>query len=102
MISASAKPIWLKLPMPPETAWPYWARIALYSAIFGVVVPLRAERLGEEVGVAGGRAAPQLDVVLQAEFLRRLQDHQRLWRGEVEDHRSVRPGVVDLLDRYRV
>src|SRR6516165_4975522 len=38
MISASAKPIWLKLPTPPETEWPYWARIALYSAIFGVLV----------------------------------------------------------------
>src|SRR5690348_17401399 len=35
MISASAKPIWLKLPTPPETAWPYWARIALYRVIDG-------------------------------------------------------------------
>src|SRR6266513_4115406 len=35
MISASAKPIWLKLPMPPETAWPYWASIALYRVIEG-------------------------------------------------------------------
>src|SRR5215469_7869901 len=39
MISASAKPIWLKLPTPPDTDLPYWARIALYSAIFGVLVP---------------------------------------------------------------
>src|SRR5215472_11879484 len=38
MISASAKPIWLKLPMPPETAWPYWASIALYMAIEGEFV----------------------------------------------------------------
>src|SRR6516162_6763054 len=38
MISASAKPIWLKLPTPPDTDLPYWARIALYSAIFGVLV----------------------------------------------------------------
>src|SRR6266550_5330177 len=38
MISASAKPIWLKLPMPPETAWPYWASIALYRLIEGELV----------------------------------------------------------------
>src|SRR6516162_7115054 len=38
MISASAKPIWLKLPTPPDTDLPYWARIALYSAIVGVLV----------------------------------------------------------------
>src|SRR5215472_12064620 len=38
MISASAKPIWLKLPTPPDTDLPYWARIALYSAILGVLV----------------------------------------------------------------
>src|SRR5215468_3625915 len=38
MISASAKPIWLKLPTPPETALPYLARIALYRRIAGVLV----------------------------------------------------------------
>src|SRR2546430_16961450 len=38
MISASAKPIWLTLPMPPETALPYLARIALYRRIAGVLV----------------------------------------------------------------
>src|SRR6266702_5253513 len=38
MISASAKPIWLKLPMPPDTAWPYWASIALYRLIDGELV----------------------------------------------------------------
>src|SRR5215467_5151839 len=37
-ISASAKPIWLKLPTPSETAWPYWARIALYRLIEDEVV----------------------------------------------------------------
>src|SRR6266487_6233736 len=54
-----------------------------------LVVPLRAERLGEEIGVAGCRASPQLDPVLQAELLRSLKDHQRLRRGEVEDHGAV-------------
>src|SRR2546421_2719019 len=38
MISASAKPIWLKLPTPPETDLPYLARIALYRRIAGVLV----------------------------------------------------------------
>ena len=37
-ISASVKPIWLKLPMPPETALPYCLRIALYRFIVGVFV----------------------------------------------------------------
>src|SRR5439155_8204393 len=66
-----------------------------------LVVPLRAERVGEEVGVAGCRAAPQLDPVLQAEFLRGLEDDQRLRRGEVEHHGALWAGRVDLLDRYR-
>src|SRR5215469_16169526 len=38
MSSASVKPIWLKLPTPPETAEPYWLRIALYRFIVDVVV----------------------------------------------------------------
>src|SRR5487761_912795 len=37
-ISASVKPIWLNEPMPPETALPYWARIALYRLIVAVSV----------------------------------------------------------------
>src|SRR5215471_2942037 len=39
MSSASTKPIWLKLPMPPATFLPYWARIALYRFMVGVFVP---------------------------------------------------------------
>src|SRR5712691_1847861 len=38
-ISASVKPIWLKLPMPPCTDEPYCFRIALYRFIVGVSVP---------------------------------------------------------------
>src|ERR1700761_8240746 len=38
-ISASRKPIWLKLPMPPETFEPYCLRIASYSFISGSVLP---------------------------------------------------------------
>src|SRR6202044_2784999 len=37
-ISASVKPIWLKLPMPPETALPYCVSMASYSCIVGVLV----------------------------------------------------------------
>src|SRR5580700_10220175 len=37
-ISASVKPIWLKLPMPPETAEPYCLRIALYRFMVAVLV----------------------------------------------------------------
>src|SRR5215470_9460337 len=37
-ISASLKPIWLKLPMPPWTDEPYCLRIALYRFIEGVFV----------------------------------------------------------------
>src|ERR1700683_4729216 len=37
-ISPIVKPIWLKLPMPPETAEPYCLRIALYRFIVGVLV----------------------------------------------------------------
>src|SRR5215469_1358322 len=39
MSSASVKPIWLKLPMPPVTDLPYCARIALYRFMVGVFVP---------------------------------------------------------------
>src|SRR5580692_11327350 len=38
-ISASVKPIWLKLPMPPCTDLPYWLRIALCRCV--VVVSVR-------------------------------------------------------------
>ena len=38
-ISAIVKPIWLKLPIPPDTAEPYCLRIALYSPTVGVVLP---------------------------------------------------------------
>src|SRR5215472_5231114 len=38
MSSASTKPIWLKLPTPPETAEPYCDRIALYRFIVAVFV----------------------------------------------------------------
>ena len=38
-ISASVKPIWLKLPMPPWTEVPYCLRIALYRFIAVVLVP---------------------------------------------------------------
>ena len=37
-ISASVKPIWLKLPIPPCTDEPYCLRIALYRFIVGVLV----------------------------------------------------------------
>src|ERR1700750_57247 len=37
-ISPCRKPIWLKLPMPPLTFWPYCLRTALYRFIVGVFV----------------------------------------------------------------
>src|SRR5579875_2543953 len=37
-ISPSTKPIWLKLPMPPETSLPYCLRIASYRFMVGVCV----------------------------------------------------------------
>src|SRR6516165_5856854 len=39
MSSASTKPIWLKLPMPPATAEPYCDRMALYRFMVAVFVP---------------------------------------------------------------
>src|SRR5229473_6310623 len=55
MISASVNPIWLKLPIPPETAWPYWLSMASYNAI-------------DEVWVESGGASSALTYSLLFHF----------------------------------
>ena len=66
-----------------------------------LAVPLRAERLGQEVGVARCRARP-LHAVLQAQLFGGLKDLQRLGRREVQHHPAVLPGRLDRPQRDRV
>ena len=54
-----------------------------------LAVPLRPQRLREEVGVARRRARP-LHAVLEAQPLRGLEDLQRLGRREVQDDAAAR------------
>jgi hypothetical protein len=67
-----------------------------------LVVPLRPQRLRDEIGVARRRAAPRLDAVRKALLLGGLEDLERLGRREVEDHSAVRAGLLGQLDRDRV
>src|SRR3954452_8516861 len=66
-----------------------------------LAVPLRAERVGEEVRVTRRRARP-LHAVLEAEALRGLEDLQRLRRREVQDDAAARARRLHELERDRV
>ena len=102
MISASAKPIWLKLPTPPETALPYLARIALYSRIAGVLsLKTLLYQIDFDAGkTAGDYVKPALylnEEMRLEEALRRMQrGGQRLGIVLGRDQREL--GIISLQD----